>query len=340
MKKLLILLVLLFFSIVSIAQNITDNLTNYEKYIIQNQKDQENAAPRSSTTESSVKDTLLTKKEWDDIYFNSKTSKSEKKVKHSRRDEDQIVDTLIKENPDINIDYYSYDNYPLFYSYNIGRFYHGGFNYWLYENPSIYNNYWITDMEDLYWGYGFYEYPFWGYPNYFGLMLGGYPWDYGRYNYWNTWRFNHNHWNNNSGYTDYVNHNSYQNKSYAYTKTGSAVRNTATKPLYVINRKTYTPSYQITSRNVRPIYNNSRVVNSQISRNNANISRRSTSRSYAIPSRSRGSTSHYSTSNSRSYNSSSNYNSGSVSRGNYSSGSSGSSGSRSSSSGSSTSGRR
>jgi len=370
MKKLLMLLTMLFFSLLAMGQKTTPDTTkmsNYEKYLLQQGQ---TAIPSPKIS----KDTVIKKKEWDDIYFNSKTDRQVKKNKKHRDDADQIVDTLVQENPDINVNYYyNYDD-PFFYSYNIGRFYHGGFNYWMYSDPWIYNNYFgMMDINDWYWEYRFLGYPYWLYPeyNYLGLMLWGGPWEYGRYyNYWNPWRFNHNHWNPWRFNNDQWNHGSYPyygnnlhqsnpgNAKYRHIEAASSYSAgkralPQTKSAYSANRRAYTPSYNAPARSVRPEYNNSRAsMPTQRSSRNANPAynsrsaqrnyssgplHRSESRSYSVPSRSQNS-SYSSGSNSRSSNSYSSGSSYSRSSSSGSSNSSSSSGSRSTSSGSS--GRR
>ena len=264
MKKLLFLLALLFLSFLVIGQNNMNQLSDHRQGSM--------AQDTPTITQTNKKHNSFTKefKNRDIINY--------------------AIDTLVKQNPDISV-YYLDD--PFFYSNYISRFYHGGFNYWMYSDPWIYNNYWMMSMEDWYWEYRFCGYPYWNYGYNLSLMLWGGPWDYGRYNYWNPWnpwrynyynpwRFNQ-HWNN-LGNPYYANsgggaRNNFHQNSFAYTKTGSAIRtNTVAKPIYSASRRTYTPSYQIPSRNARPMYNNSRSgVNMQ--RNYSNISRRG----YAMP---------------------------------------------------------
>jgi len=369
MKKLLMLLTILFFSLLAIGQKTspdTTKMSNYEKYLLQQ-------GQISTPSPKINKDTVIKKKEWDDIYFNSKTDKQVKKNKKHRDDVDQIVDTIVQENPGINVNYYyNYDD-PFFYSYSIGRFYHGGFNYWMYSDPWIYNNYFgMMDINDWYWEYRFLGYPYWLYPeyNYLGLMLWGGPWEYGRYNYWNPWRFNHNHWNPWRFNNDQWNHGSYPyygnnlhqnnpgNTKYRHIEATSSssvskrVSPPQSKSVYSANRRAYTPSYNAPSRNVRPEYNNSRAsmpVQRSSTRNanptynnsrSSGSSHRSESRAYSVPSRSQNSSYSSGSRGSNSYSPSSNYSRSSSSGSNYNSSSSSSSSSNSRSSGGSSSGRR
>lgn len=215
-----------------------------------------------------VQDTLNRhgkKIEFDDLYY--QPSKDGKRVKRVRRDYvKEVVDTLVKENPNIQVTYINnYD--PFFYSNMIGRFYHGGFNYWMYSSPWYYSN-WMYDPYDFYWDMRFSGYPYYN-QFYFG------------YNYWNPWRFNygwgHNWYGNN--YNWYGQHNNYysnnnfgnrQQPQYGRRERPSNLSSNynnnverrvapQNKPMYQQqNRRPYTPSYDSPRLSTRPAFNNSK----------------------------------------------------------------------------------
>ena len=231
------------------------------------------------------------KKEWDDLYFNAKTDGQPqmKKKKNKKPYVDPIeiiVDSLRAENPNITINNY-YDNDPFYFSHNISRFYHGGFNYWMYSNPWYYsNNYWMYDSYDWYWEMRFR--PYWYGSNfYFG------------YNYYNPWRYNY--WGPYYGYNHYnhYNYRGYNNFSHQYASNqgggslsrpqygrrerpsnytsndvirGAPVQNnsrvntperristTTQRAAYSESRRSYSPTYESPRLSVRPQYNNSRT---------------------------------------------------------------------------------
>ena len=248
MKRLLLIMSLVLMTLVLSAQK----KSNYEKYW-------------QAREDSLNKTTATAKPEYDDLYY--QPSKDAQKVKKNKRtDVDQVVDTLVKDNPDIQVNYY-YNDDPFLYSYNIGRFYHGGFNYWMYTDPWYYSN-WMYDPYDWYWDMRFSGYPYWAYPYYNQFYFG-----FG-YNYWNPWRFNygwgHNWYGNHNWYT----HNNWSNgggnyhrPEYGHRETGSALSNHRTVPpvtpqnrsLYNESRRSYSPSYNNPRMSTRPQYNNSRL---------------------------------------------------------------------------------
>jgi len=68
---------------------------------------------------------------YDDLYFTPSKDKKQTKRK-ANRILILIVDTLLQQNPNIIVNNY-YNDDPFYYSNMIGRFYHGGFNYWYYK---------------------------------------------------------------------------------------------------------------------------------------------------------------------------------------------------------------
>jgi hypothetical protein len=341
MKKLLLSIVFVLLALTLSAQK----LSNYEKYW----QAKEDSITKSQTTSSNnATENQLTsaKPEYDDIYY--QPSKDAQRVKKHKRmsTEDTlryIVDTLVKQNLDIQTNYYEYD--PFLYSYNIGRFYHGGFNYWMYNDPWLYSNYCMMDNYYSNWGYGFMG-TFWNpwYYNDFGFGY-GYGWWYSN---WTPWRHNYwNHdWNNNHNWYTHNNYNGggggyNSNHGYSHITQGSANRRTVqpqTKALYSKTNRSYSPSYNNPRMSTKLQYNNSRVATGGLFGRRANVSTQSRSYSQSNTQRNIAPNSQRSTQSrsysvpSRSYNSSSrsnsNYSSGSISRGsNYSSGSYSSSGS-------------
>ena len=218
--------------------------------------------------------------EYDDLYYQpSKDGKHRK-----RQDVDMIVDTLVKQNPKIIVNNY-YSDDPFFYSNRIGRFYHGGFNYWMYQNPYYYYNDWF---------YGDYYYPYfgtyysWNYPYYWhNDFYFGYNsywgWNFG----WNMYRpyYGHNYWY--GQHNNYYTHNNYNGggsfqqrpeygrrerpSNYAQGNPPSNRRIESTQPqrnrieapqnktLYGETRRSYQPTYDNPRMSTRPQYNNSRV---------------------------------------------------------------------------------
>ena len=229
-----------------------------------------------------------------------------------------VSDTIIQ-NIEIN-NYYSDD--PFYYSNYIGRFYHGGFNYWMYSDPWYYDNF--------YFGYPYWGYSYWGYN---GFWIN--PWNYGyggRYE-------NNNHQNYSSG--RYI-------EGFGVSKHGSTQffsnRNAQNrqispqnKPEYSKSNRSYSPTYQQPHMNMKPVFNNSRINNgnrshdqnsfqSKRSENNntqRSLQRPSQARTYSPPSQPRS----YNSTQNRSYGGESrNFNSGeSRSSGSYNNGSSSSS---------------
>ncbi len=271
MKRLLIIICLTLLTSVLLAQK----KSNYEKYW----QAREDSINNSQTV---VSDKPV---EYDDLYY--QPSKDNKNVKKQKiNDVNQVVDTLIKYNSEIKVIYeYNYD--PFFYSYNIGRFYHNGFNYWMY------------DSYDWYWEFRFMKnwYSPWYYNNfYFG------------YNYWSPWRYNYhygNYGNINNRYSNSHNWNGRygninQRPEYGRRERPSTLSNTynnntqrvvpqekrTTSPqnraTYQENRRTYTPSYENPRMGTRPQYNNSRIGVTT----NRRVEINTQSRTYSAPTRS------------------------------------------------------
>ena len=348
MKKLALIFTLLLFCYISFSQDSKREMSNYEKYRLQQEQ---NIAP-DTTQINQVAD----KKEWDDLYYTPKTdAKKVKKVRKPYVDPVQaFVDTLKQDNPNIEVNVYELD--PFYYSDRIGRFYYGGFNRWLYSYPWYYNS-WM--YEDYGWGwnpyYGYYDYPYYN-DFYFGYTTFGNYWrpfpDWGFgfgfgwwYSNWSPWR-HHNEWNrwnyygnhNGEGFGNYVRGNYNQKNPIHYQTQNSTNINRRTvspqtRANYSQSRRTYTPSYNNPRMNTRPAYNNSRIPTGNLFNRRANVNTQSNTQRIA-PNTQRSTQSRNYSVPSRSYNSSrSNYSSGNVSRssnyssGSYSSGSSRSSGS-------------
>lgn len=271
MKKLLLFIIVIFLTITLSAQK----KSNYEKYW---------EAREDSINKSQV---ISDKPEYDDLYYQPSVDDRKAKQKKHRTDVDLIVDTLINENPNIKVSYYYIDN-PFYYSYNIGRFYHGGFNYWMYS--SYYNNYWTMDLYDWYWESRFLGYPYWmGYWPYNSFYFTD-RYSYWGWNSWNyiPWRYNHyryNQWNNHNYYVHNGNE-TFQNKViYGHRERPSALSNNnstssqrnrvdpSNRSSYNGNRRTYTPSYENPRMNTRPSYNNSRVNQGNTNRYQNNVAR-------------------------------------------------------------------
>ena len=294
MKKLILSLIVIFL----MGSLLSQKKSNYEKYV-QAKEDS------ISNIESSVSES---KPEYDDLYYQpSKDAKKIKKVKRSYTE--AMIDTLVKENLDIQVNTY-YINDPFYYSNRIGRFYYGGFNYWMYSDPFYYsNNYWMYDNYDWYWEFRFMGYPFWNnywpYNSFYFVDRYDY-WNPWRYNYWNPWRYNyHNYGYNNHGYN---NHNGYygnrdfnhqSNLGYGRKERPSTLStnnienhritpetrkniNTRSESQYSESRRSYTPSYNNPRMSVRPQYNN---THSDVN-NRTDVSRRTNteSRTYSVPS--------------------------------------------------------
>jgi hypothetical protein len=339
MKKLLLIIGVVLLTSTLSAQK----LTNYQKYW-QAREDsiaQSQNALSNNATENQI--TSAKSVEYDDLYF--QPSKDGKRVKHVRKrnliTEDTLlynaVDTLVKENPDIQVNYI-YNDDPFFYSNRIGMFYHGGFNYWHY-NPFFYDPWYDFDFG---WGwnpYFGYTYPYWGYPyyndfyfgwnNYWGL---NFDWNWYHPYYWhNDYRHNNNWYGHNNyyGYNQQSQYNRRERPSNLINNQISSRRiqpqqniiSSQNKTTYQQNRREYTPSYQNPRMSVRPQYNNTRSNFFGGNRRTTATEQRSTqTRTYSTPS--------------RSYSTPSRSSSSSFSRGSFSSGggsrSSGSSGGRSS----------
>jgi uncharacterized membrane protein YgcG len=216
-----------------------------------------------------------------------------------------IVDTVVKYNPDVQVNYFQYD--PFYYSYNLGRFYHGGLNYWMYTDPWFYNNYWMMDNYNWNWEMGFMGNSFWNpwyYDNY-GFGFGYYGWG----NNWYGHRFNHNHndWfthhNQNHPYNNwYTHHNQNWNRdNHGFTKYRQEQSSSANmkhsirpenKAVYSESRRSYNPSYNNPRMTTRPAYNNSRVTTGSVNRRvQTNNNSRTESRTYSQPNMQRNNTS-------------------------------------------------
>lgn len=220
------------------------------------------------------------KKEWDDLYFNSKTDQ-QKQPRH-RNQIDQIVDTLVKENPEIVVNNY-YNDDPFYYSHNIGRFYHGGLNYWMYSDPFWYSNYWYYSNYDWSWEFRFMRNTYWPYSSFYFVDR----YDYWGWNSWmyNPWRFNYYGHNNYNQYNNYYgnnnfNHNSNNSVTPQYGRrerpsnltqsnpprrsiqqTQPQQRNPQNMKQYSESRRSYAPSYETPRMSTRPNFNNSRINN-------------------------------------------------------------------------------
>ena len=273
-------------------------LSNYEKYW----QAREDSIAKSQTTlsqDTTEKQISSTKPEYDDLYY--QPNKDVKKVKHAKRKVvvkdtlTYVVDSLVNQNSDISVNYFDAD--PFFYSYNIGRFYHGGFNYWMYGNPWYYNDYWMYDPYDWYWESRFMwtNYFSWGWDNfYFG------------YHNWNPWRYGHhynnNGWNNNNKW--YTNNHNWNSGNHGVRKTPWVIPNNnqvnnrkitsvqqsqqkrtvspTNKVTYQENRRTYTPSYSNPRASTRPQYNNTKGINTMPQRRVETSTQRSTSSTQRI----------------------------------------------------------
>jgi len=246
-----------------------------------------------------VQDTLnhkkQSKKEFDDLYY--QPSKDGKIAKHHKRpDVYAIVDTLVKENPDIQVNTH-YNDDPFFYSNRIGMFYHGGFNYWHY-NPFFYDPWYDFDFG---WGwnpyYG-YNYPYWSYPYHNNFYFGWnnyYGWNFG----WNMYRpfYGHNNWY--GQHNNFYSHNNWNGDNFQRPEYGRRERpsnltnnqidnrrvqpqqrrevtsqqriNPQDKPMYQQNRRSYTPSYENPRLSTRPAFNNSKTMDMNRGRNMGNM---------------------------------------------------------------------
>jgi hypothetical protein len=320
MKKLFLILTLVLLSCLLTAQK----KSNYEKYW---QAREDSINKTQTVAQAPV--------EYDDLYY--QPSKDAKKIKKQKRSNvDQIVDTIVKYNPEVRVTYeYNYDSF--FYSYNIGRFYHGGFNYWMYGNPWYYSS-WMYDPYDFYWDMRFSGYPYWSYPYYSSHFYFG-------YNYWNPWRYNYgyhygyNNWNHNNWYSHNSNNwngsiqqrpeygrrerpstlsSTYNNRMASQERRAPVTqpnRNVSpqNKSTYQENRRTYTPSYDSPRMNTRPAYNNSRTT-TDASRSNVIRTQPSTqSRTYSQPNAQVRTQSRTYTAPTRSYSESRSYNNSSQS---------------------------
>jgi hypothetical protein len=264
MKKTLLIIALALLTSTLLAQK----KSNYEIYW-QAREDSITKSQMTLSRDTTEKLISSAKSEYDDLYY--QPNKDAKKVKHVKKDNvDILIDTIIKENPNISINYYDID--PFFYSYNIGRFYHGGFNYWMYGNPWYYSNYWMFDTYDWYWYNPWYHNSF-----YFGYN----NWWYGYNNWWHRPYYIHNDYNRYNNFYGY-NKQPKQNIQYGRRETYSTLTNNQPNNRRVLpvqqsqekrtvspqNKATYqesrrttnTPSYTQPRMNTRPDYNNSKSI--------------------------------------------------------------------------------
>ena len=187
------------------------------------------------------------------------------------------VDTLVRENPNIDVNYY--DNDPFFYSNNLGRFYHNGFNFWLFADPYYYD-YWMNDWYLWDWNYGFMGDLFW------------YPW------YYNGWYGNgyyaHNNFNYNNHHRLYVNQKLHGENPQNFVNNHQINRRTTAvqQSQNNQNRRAYRPgylqSYNSPRMSTRPQYNNTRNgFFGAFNRNRTVVTqqRNTQSRTYSMPSR-------------------------------------------------------
>jgi hypothetical protein len=168
------------------------------------------------------------------------------------------ADTLVRDTVYYNVD-------PFFYTNLVGRFYHNGFNYWMYDDPWYY--------DSFYFGY---NYPFWSYP----YPFWGFYWGFG-YNPWfnNYWGYNpwfNNYWgygfgggryrwsNPHRGYSSsrYIDGPGYPKNKINGTSSQTARSLPQNKPVYSRTNRSYSPAYQQPRMNARPVYNNARARNS------------------------------------------------------------------------------
>ena len=292
MKKLWLSIVFVLLAFTLSAQK----KSNYEKYW----QAREDSITQSQTTLSgNATENQITsvKSEYDDVYYQS--SKDDKIVKHAKRkrinQEDTlqaIIDTVVQQNPDVQVNFFEYD--PFYYSYNLGRFYHGGFNYWMYSDPWFFNNYYMMNMYNWNWEYGFMGNSFWypWYYNNYGFGFGYFGWGnnwYGHgfnHNNWYNHNYNHNNWythNGNHPYNNWYSHSG--NHGYAkYNQNIGVHKQTAVQPqgraMYNNGKRFYSPSYNNPRMSTRPAYNNSRVATGN---SNRRVETGSYSRTYSQP---------------------------------------------------------
>src|ERR1035437_1628933 len=294
MKKLWLSIVFVLLAFTLSAQK----QSNYQKYW-QAREDSITKSQVTSSNNATENQVTSVKPEYDDLYYQS--NKDAQRVKKHRKvnTEDTlryIVDTLAKQNPDIQVNYYEYD--PFLYSYNIGRFYHGGFNYWMYNDPWFYGNYWM--MDNYNWEYGFMG-TFWNpwFYNDFGFGYGyGFGFNNWGYSNWSPWRHNNwnhnnnNNWNHNNNNNWYTHNNNNgggsggYNSNHGYGHTLKEIPSNInkhitsvqpqTKALYSKTNRSYSPSYNNPRMSTRPQYNNSRVTTGNVDRRtNTNTQTRS-----------------------------------------------------------------
>lgn len=222
MKRLILITIFAFLGLTIKAQK-----SDYEKYW-QAREDSINKSQISSTNK---------KIEFDDLYYQPSKDAKINKYRKSRK---PTIDTL----PDIINNNNYYNNDPYFYSHSINRFYHRGFNYWLYSNPFyFYDNYWMYDTNDWYWNMRFNNF-YWSHPQrfYFGF----------EHNHWNSWRFTNNlYGNNHNGNSENI-----KKPENIQREKPSTLSNRVTPQQ---NRRTYTPTYNQPRMTTRPQYNNSKV---------------------------------------------------------------------------------
>jgi hypothetical protein len=218
--------------------------------------------------------------EFDDLYFNAKTDQPRVK-RQKRMNTDQIIDTLVKENPNITVNYYELD--PFYYSNMIGRYHHYGFNYWMYSNPWYYNSWFYNDFY-FGWNYPYFWHNdfYFGYNWYFGWNRYGYN-NYNHYNnnYYGNNNFNHNY--NNPTTPQYIRRERPSNLTQGNPPSNRRIestqpqrnriepnqqRNSQNMKQYSESRRQYVPTYDNPKMNTRPQFNNSRVSNTENRRTN------------------------------------------------------------------------
>lgn len=213
--------------------------TNYEKYW-QAREDSITRCRMIDTTEKQVS-------EFDDLYY-----QPVKRLNH-RRMTSNVIDTLITQNPQINI---TYD--PFFYSNNINRFYHGGFSYWTYTNPWYYTNYWMYDNYDWYWEFRFMRNSYWyNTPRYHN----GFSFGYDNYQH-NNWKHNNPYRHNGNGFQQRPEYSRNERPSTQLTNHNNRIERRVVpqdKSTYQQqNRRSYTPSYDAPRLSTRPSFNNTK----------------------------------------------------------------------------------
>ena len=152
---------------------------------------------------------------------------------------------------------------PFFYTDMLGRFNHGGFNYWYYVDPFYYNSFFFDDF------YYAWDYPFYfsfGYPWLFNSWFGGnYGWlgyrKWHTHNFTNRTRFRHSPVHHNFG--------NYMAQHKIASPNAIVPKNSAKNKL--IYNKNNVPSYQIKRMPARASYNNSKSYTQRIQASTNNV---------------------------------------------------------------------